>query len=175
VVDLLNTGQDRFLEIGEAALRDYWAGGAPTLSSCFFVAWRLRRAIRDGDPSVCREREFIYPIHQFLSGGIRGEEAPSRSAAIATLRGWLRSRAGVHARARDFAAFELGMDSSATSCNAGAAGSRNHGRCSDQAHGPRRSHPAAERNVPEREADGHSPDLVKPGPGGELIRPHGMP
>jgi hypothetical protein len=97
-------------ELGEKAFRSYLSSQRPGggLEFYYLVATHLYRAIAAGDFSVCRDKPFIYPIHQYLSEMIRVAEPGERANALAALRRWLNSR-DVYQTARDFAAFELGM------------------------------------------------------------------
>jgi hypothetical protein len=95
--------------LAREALARYVRGDNPSLTDCFLIARALRDAIRRDDSTVCKTRPFIYPVHQYLSTGIREEAEAERAAAIATLNRWLEGLMNVYPTARDFAAFELGM------------------------------------------------------------------
>lgn len=99
--------------LGEEALRRYLSAEfsdvyAFDLTTFYLVARRLHRALLNDDPKVCKQRPFIYPIHQYLSRMIRVAGAEERRRLLATLRRWLLTK-DVYQTSRDFAAFALGM------------------------------------------------------------------
>lgn len=108
------TPEREVLRLGEAAYRRYLAAGAEESyrlghETFYLIARHLYREILEDNFGVCRHKPFIYPVHQYLSGMIRGAAEGERQRVLSTLRRWLESKRDIYETSRDFAAFELGM------------------------------------------------------------------
>jgi len=102
------------IKLSESAYRKYLTNISPDdapLSDIehYLVARFLKVRVQNDDWKVCQHKEFQNPIHQHLSSIIRSTAAETRQVFITTLRKWLRDQHNIREKARNFAAYELGM------------------------------------------------------------------
>ncbi|MGE3673353.1 MAG: hypothetical protein AB7K71_27005 [Polyangiaceae bacterium] len=111
VIQLRTTlSEDEQRIYGQAAWERYIAGGANRLSltDCYAIASKLVTAILADDVSAFRHRQFVYPIHQYLSRLVVSN--PERKQLCSRrYTQWLSDVDGTYATTRDFAAFQIGM------------------------------------------------------------------
>lgn len=98
-------------EAEERTLERYVTGDLPCPSphESHLIARMLFRRVLDSDSSACEEQQFVFPVHQHLRTIVQRAPFDDRERFEANLADWL-SSPNVGETARNFAAFELGMN-----------------------------------------------------------------